>query len=82
MYIHAVDHIYMYISAYMCLSDAIVHVFGCCFSPLRPFMFRTQSKEVCESGTYQTVGMDVVATAERVILIDAQVCFMHGDGWQ
>ena len=36
-------------------------------------MFRTQSKEVCESGTYQTVGMDVVATAERVILIDTQV---------
>lgn len=36
-------------------------------------MFRTQSKEIYESGAYQTQGMDLVATSERVILIDTQV---------
>ena len=36
-------------------------------------MFRTQSKETYESGLYTTVGMDIVVTAERVILIDTQV---------
>ena len=37
-------------------------------------MFRTQSKETYESGLYTTTGMDTVVTAERVILIDTQVC--------
>ena len=36
-------------------------------------MFRTQSKETYESGLYTTTGMDIVVTAERVILIDTQV---------
>ena len=36
-------------------------------------MFQAQSKEISESGAYQTTGMDVVVTAERVILIDTQV---------
>ena len=34
-------------------------------------MFRTQSKKTYESGLYTTTG---VVTAERVILIDTQVC--------
>ena len=33
-------------------------------------MFRTQSKEVHDSGGYQTTGVDMVVTAERVILLD------------
>ena len=43
------------------------------FLSIRPFMFRTQSKEIHESGAYQTMGMDTIVTAERVILIDTQV---------
>lgn len=35
-------------------------------------MFRTQSKEVYESGGFQTAGIDMVVTAERVILLDTQ----------
>ena len=35
-------------------------------------MFRTESKEVYESGGYQTTGVDMVVTAERVILLDTQ----------
>ena len=35
-------------------------------------MFRTQSKEVYEGGGYQTSGVDMVVTAERVILLDTQ----------
>ena len=37
-------------------------------------MFRAQSKEVFDSGAFQTLGMDTIVTAERVILIDTQVC--------
>ena len=43
-----------------------------CYMSYRPFMFRTQSKEVYESGGYQTSGVDIVVTAERVILLDTQ----------
>ena len=35
-------------------------------------MFRTQSKEVYENGGYQTSGVEMVVTAERVILLDTQ----------
>lgn len=38
----------------------------------RPFMFRTQGKETSESGGVQTTGVDMVVTAERVILLDTQ----------
>lgn len=38
----------------------------------KPFMFRTQSREVVEAGGYQTAGVDVVVTAERAILLDTQ----------
>ena len=40
-------------------------------------MFCTRSKETYESGLYTTTGMDTVVTvvtAERVIVIDTQVC--------
>ncbi len=35
-------------------------------------MFRTQSKEVWENGGYQTTGVDMVITGERVVLLDTQ----------
>ena len=35
-------------------------------------MFRPESKEVYENGGYQTSGVDMVVTAERVILLDTQ----------
>ena len=35
-------------------------------------MFRTQSKEMYENGGYQTSGVDMAVTAERVILLDTQ----------
>lgn len=35
-------------------------------------MFRTQSKEVWESGALQTAGVEMVVTGERVILLDTQ----------
>ena len=35
-------------------------------------MFRTQSKEVWESGGYQTNGVEMVVTGERVVLLDTQ----------
>ena len=35
-------------------------------------MFRTQSKETYESGGFQTTGVDMVVTAERVLLLDTQ----------
>ncbi|XP_064397219.1 nonsense-mediated mRNA decay factor SMG9-like isoform X2 [Halichondria panicea] len=38
----------------------------------KPFMFRTQSKEVWENGGYQTTGVDMVITGERVVLLDTQ----------
>lgn len=38
----------------------------------KPYMFRTQSKEVCEGGGYQTTGVDMVVTGERIVLLDAQ----------
>ena len=36
-------------------------------------MFRTESKDVHESGEYTTNGVDMVVTSERVILLDTQV---------
>ena len=38
----------------------------------RPFMFRPQSKDMYENGGYQTAGVEMVVTAERVILLDSQ----------
>ncbi len=35
-------------------------------------MFRTQSREVYESGGYHTAGVEMMVTAERVILLDSQ----------
>ena len=35
-------------------------------------MFRTQSKDVYESGGYHTAGVEMMVTAERVILLDSQ----------
>lgn len=35
-------------------------------------MFRTQSKETFESHGYLTTGVDMVVTAERVLLLDTQ----------
>ena len=36
-------------------------------------MFRLQSKENQETQGYQTVGVDMVVTSERAILLDVQV---------
>ena len=36
-------------------------------------MFRLQSKENLETQGYQTVGVDMVVTSERAILLDVQV---------
>jgi len=35
-------------------------------------MFRTQSKEGDESGGYHTAGVEVMVTAERIVLLDSQ----------
>ncbi len=35
-------------------------------------MFRTQSKEVWENGGYQSTGVEMVITGERVVLLDTQ----------
>lgn len=36
-------------------------------------MFRLQSKETQEAQGYQTLGVDMVVTSERAILLDVQV---------
>lgn len=43
-------------------------------------MFRVQSKETLEAQGYQTLGVDMVVTSERVILLDVQVWVGHGWG--
>ncbi len=35
-------------------------------------MFKTQTKDIYESGSYTTTGVDMVVTAERIILLDTQ----------
>ena len=40
----------------------------------KPVMFRPESKEVWENESYQTTGLDMAVTPERVILLDTQVC--------
>ena len=39
----------------------------------RPNMFRQQSKDVQDQQGYQTAGIDVAVTGERIILLDTQV---------
>lgn len=39
----------------------------------KPSVFRTETKEVWESESYQTTGIDMAITPERVILLDTQV---------
>ena len=39
----------------------------------KPAMFRPETREVWESESYQTTGLDMAITAERVILLDTQV---------
>ena len=39
----------------------------------RPYLFRPQSKDIQDCGGYQTVGVDMVVTGERIILLDTQV---------
>lgn len=38
----------------------------------KPFMFRPQSREQSEGGAFQSTGVDMIVTAERTILLDAQ----------
>jgi hypothetical protein len=38
----------------------------------RPYLFKTQSKETQESGHYETTGIDMAVTTERVIILDSQ----------
>lgn len=38
----------------------------------RPYLFRPQSKDIQDCGGYQTVGVDMVVTGERIILLDTQ----------
>jgi hypothetical protein len=38
----------------------------------KPVMFRPESKEVWENESYQTTGLDMAVTPERVILLDTQ----------
>ena len=47
------------------LSTSCVH--------FRPYLFRPQSKDIQDCGGYQTVGVDMVVTGERIILLDTQV---------
>ena len=42
-------------------------------------MFRAQSKDIQENQGYQTSGIDLAVTTERVVLLDVQVCV--GRGW-
>jgi len=42
----------------------------------RPYLFRPQSKDIQDCGGYQTNGVDMVATGERIILLDTQVNLM------
>ena len=39
----------------------------------RPYLFRPQSEDIQDCGGYQTVGVDMVVTGERIILLDTQV---------
>ena len=39
----------------------------------KPAVFRTESREVWEGESYQTTGIDMGITPERVILLDTQV---------
>ena len=39
----------------------------------RPYPFRPQSEDIQDCGGYQTVGVDMVVTGERIILLDIQV---------
>lgn len=39
----------------------------------KPAMFRPETREVWESESYQTTGLDMAITPERVILLDTQV---------
>ena len=43
----------------------------------RPYLFRPQSKDIQDCGGYQTVGVDMVVTGERIILLDTQVSNAH-----
>ena len=39
----------------------------------KPAVFRPETKEVWENESYQTTGLDMAVTPERVILLDTQV---------
>ena len=39
----------------------------------KPAVFRPETKEVWESDSYQTAGLDMAVTPERVVLLDTQV---------
>ena len=43
----------------------------------RPYLFRPQSKDIQDCGGYQTVGVDMVVTGERIILLDTQVIVLY-----
>ena len=43
----------------------------------KPAMFRPETKEVWESESYQTTGLDMAITPERVILLDTQVLYTY-----
>ena len=47
----------------------------------KPAVFRPETKEVWESDSYQTAGLDMAVTPERVVLLDTQVracvCVYH-----
>lgn len=38
----------------------------------KPYMFRAQPKEIADNGGYQTTGVEMVVTGERIILLDTQ----------
>ncbi|XP_003386367.1 PREDICTED: protein SMG9-like [Amphimedon queenslandica] len=38
----------------------------------RPYLFKTQPKDVQESGGYTTAGIDMAVTSERILLLDTQ----------
>ena len=42
----------------------------------RPYLFRPQSQDIQDCGGYQTVGVDMVVTGERIILLDTQVIIL------
>ena len=40
----------------------------------KPAVFRPETRDVWESDSYQTTGLDMAITPERVLLLDTQVC--------